>query len=60
MNFIKRLIDKRKREKELEKRIDECWFNCATPDGRTPLGIDGAETSPNFYDAAYTNQIAKR
>ena len=64
MKFIKNIVEGRKlkkiRRQEMEKRMDECWFNGADPDNRAALGFDGAQENGNFYDHAYTNQIAKK
>ena len=64
MKLIKSFFESRRlkkiRKKEMEKRMDECWFNGADPDNRTALGLDGAYLSPNFTDHSYTMQIAKK
>ena len=60
MNFIKRLIHKRKLRKEYEKRMEGCWHNGGNSDERLPMGLDAAYLSPNFTDHCYTMQIAKK
>ena len=61
MNFIKIIFKKKQHKKELEERYSDAWFNLEAQSG-VIYGSENATSDPdgNFYDAAYTNQIAKK
>ncbi len=60
MNFIKRIFKQRKHKKELEKKYNDAWFNLEAQSGIIHTGTtsDGYDPDGNFYDSAYTKQIA--
>ena len=62
MNFIKRIFKHKKLKKEIQKRNDEAWFNREAQSGVVYTGNSSDDYDPdgNFYDAAYTKQIANK
>ena len=62
MNFFKRIFKKRKYKKELHERYNDAWFNLEAQSGVVYSGdsSDGYNPDGNFYDSAYTKQIAKK
>ena len=62
MNFIKRIFKQKKHKKELLEKYNDAWFNLEAQSGVVYSGdnSDGYDPDGNFYDAAYTKQIANK